>query len=113
MAKTMERRFNGRSLRKFRADYRLSQTDVARTLDIAPQAYFRYESDKVVPSVDVIMKLADAYGVSTDYLLGRSDIPNPMNFDEREVKEAFAAREELRQLRSILLPKMNQGQVAL
>ena len=83
MANYMERRFNGRSLRKFRAEYKLSQTDVARALNMAPQSYYKYESDKVVPSVDVIMKLADTYGVSTDYLLGRSDEPRPPRFDEK------------------------------
>lgn len=112
MANYMERRFNGKALRKFRADYKLSQTDVARALNMAPQSYYKYESDKVVPTVDVIMKLADTYGVSTDYLLGRSDMPNPTNFDERDVRDAFAAREELRQLRKLLSPQINQVQVS-
>lgn len=110
MAKLMERLFNGGSLRKFRAYYKLSQADVARALDMAPQAYYKYESDKVVPSVDVIMKLADVYGVSTDYLLGRSDMPNPTNFDEREVREAFAIRDDVRRLQQ-LQAKLGIGQV--
>ena len=92
MAKA-ERVFNGKSLRKFRAEYKLSQADVAKALGMAQQAYYKYESDKVVPSADVIMRLADAYNVSTDYLLGRSDMPQPTNFDEREVKAAFAFRD--------------------
>ena len=105
MANYMERRFNGRSLRKFRAEYKLSQTDVARALNMAPQSYYKYESDKVVPSVDVIMKLADTYGVSTDYLLGRSDMPQPTNFDEREVRAAFEFRDKW-QAAFQLLPNM-------
>ena len=39
------------------------------------------------------MNIADAYDVSTDYLVGRSDMPQPTNFDEREVREAFAFRD--------------------
>ena len=106
-----ERRFNGGALRKFRAEYKLSQTEVAKALNMAPQSYFKYESDMVVPSADVIMRLADAYNVSTDYLLGRSDFPRPNFYDEKDIKDAFAAREELHQLRNLLLPKVNQRQV--
>ena len=39
------------------------------------------------------MNIADAYDVSTDYLVGRSDMPRSMNFDEKEVREAFAFRD--------------------
>ena len=66
-----------------------------------------------MPSAEVIVKIADAYGVTTDYLLGRSDEPNPTDYDEHEVKDAFAAREELNQLRSILVPAIKAGQVRI
>lgn len=96
----------GAALRRFRIKFNLNQRVVAKRIGIPYQSYQTYEYGKSVPSAEVIVKIADAYGVSTDYLLGRSDMPNPTNFDEREVKEAFAAREELRQLRSLLVPAM-------
>ena len=37
----------------------------------------------------MILKIADKYNVSTDYLLGRSDVPNRTGYDEREVQAAF------------------------
>ncbi|MBR4032577.1 MAG: helix-turn-helix transcriptional regulator [Clostridia bacterium] len=98
--------FDGKSLKRFRAEKKLSQADVADTLGILPQAYYRYECNKATPSADVIMKIADAFGVTTDYLLGRSDTPQPANFDEREVKAAFAIRDDYLQLRSILEKKV-------
>jgi len=33
----------------------------------------RYEREEIKPSIDVAAKLADALGVSLDYLLGKSD----------------------------------------
>jgi len=98
-----ERIFNGKALKRFRAERKLSQMDVAGAIGIMPQAYARYEHGKTTPSVDIIMKIADTYGVSTDYLLGRSDVPNPLGVDESEMKEAFAARDILRQMQSLQL----------
>ena len=98
-----ERIFDGKALKRFRTERKLSQMDVAGAIGIMPQAYARYEHGRTTPSVDIIMKMADAYGVSTDYLLGRSDIPNPLGVDEGEMKEAFAARDILKQIQSLQL----------
>lgn len=70
------------ALRRFRKEFNLNQKQVAETLGIKQQTYQVYES-KSVPSATVILKLADAYDVSTDYLLGRSDEPRPPKFDEK------------------------------
>lgn len=63
------------SLKRFRKEFHLTQKVVADSLGIQENAYQRYEHGKVVPSVLVMMKLADAYNVSLDYLVGRSDNP--------------------------------------
>ena len=80
------------SLKRFRKDFRLSQKDVATTLGTSQQSYQAYET-RSNPSITVITRLADAYDVSTDYLLGRTESPRPAQFDEQEVKEAFAFRD--------------------
>lgn len=64
------------SLKRFRKTFNLKQKDVADTLGVKQQSYQVYESG-TKPSAEVIVKLADAYDVSTDYLLGRSDEPRP------------------------------------
>lgn len=69
------------SLRRFRKQFNLSQGDVASTLGMMQQSYFRYESGKTSPRSEDIIKLADAYNVTTDYLLGRSDEPCPPELD--------------------------------
>ena len=80
------------SFRRFRKEFNLSQKQVADTLGIKQPSYHVYEAG-TIPSATVVLKLANAYKVSTDYLLGQSDSPRPTNFDEREVKAAFAFRD--------------------
>ena len=53
-----------------------------------PQAYSRYEIGKFVPRADDIAKLATAYNVTADYLLGLSDEPRPKSQEVRD-KEFF------------------------
>lgn len=83
----------GESLKRFRSSLKLSQKKFADSVGIPCQSYQSYEYNNSVPSANVIIKMADKYNVSTDYLLGRSDKPQPTNFDEKEVKEAFALRD--------------------
>ena len=71
------------SLKRFRNQFRLSQKQVAGAGKVSWQSYQSYESGKSSPSVKIIMNIADAYDVSADYLLGRSDEPRPPKFDEK------------------------------
>ena len=64
-----------KSLRKnkgYSADY------VAEQIDIPAGSYKKYESGILNPGVPVVLKLADFYGVTTDYLLGREDKNDPI-----------------------------------
>lgn len=67
----------GEALKRFRREFKLSQKTVAQTVEVLPQVYSRYENDQRSPTVPLLIKLADEYGVTTDYLLGRSDEPRP------------------------------------
>lgn len=100
----------GESFRRFRAALKLNQKQMAESVNIPLKSYQAYEYDKSLPSVKVIMRMADTYNVSADYLLGRSDMPNPTNFDEREVREAFAIRDDVRRLQQ-LQAKLGIGHV--
>ena len=62
------------ALRRFRKEKSLKQKDVAAALGVKPPSYAVYEAN-VTPSAKVIIKIADAFNVSTDYLLGRTDTP--------------------------------------
>lgn len=49
----------------------LTQQQVAEHLNITRASYTLYETGKNTPTTDSIIKLANLYKVSTDYLLGR------------------------------------------
>lgn len=56
-----------------RVDNDLKQTEVAEILGIQQTVYSRYERGSRPIPVEYIIKLADFYHTSTDYLLGRTD----------------------------------------
>ena len=60
-------------MRDLREDHDLSQQDVAELLNVSQATYSRYESGVLdIPSISLI-KLADYYKVSVEYILGRTD----------------------------------------
>lgn len=63
-------------LRDMREDHDMSQNEVADYLGIAQTVYSRYERGFQTIPVEHLIKLADLYNVSTDYLLGRTDYPH-------------------------------------
>ncbi|MDY3985566.1 helix-turn-helix domain-containing protein [Dysosmobacter sp.] len=66
-----------RRIYDLREDRDIKQKAVAEYLGMDPTVYRRYEKGVRSVPVDVIIKLADYYKVSTDYLLGRTDDPAP------------------------------------
>jgi len=59
-----------------REDSDKTQTEVAAFLGMKQPQYYRYETGlRDIPS-DILIKLADYYGVSTDYILGRTNNPD-------------------------------------
>lgn len=64
-----------RRLRDLREDRDLKQTDVAALLGIRQTVYSRYERGYQNLTLEHLLALADYYGVSTDYILGRTNDP--------------------------------------
>ena len=62
-----------RRIRDLREDRDLLQKDIAKILNCSQVCYSRYESGKRDIPTDVLIKLADFYEVTTDYILGRTD----------------------------------------
>lgn len=61
-------------LKELRKEKGLRQEHIAVALDISMSAYCNYEQGKREPTASVIVRMADYYDVSADYLLGRSEI---------------------------------------
>lgn len=61
-------------LRQLRMDKHLRQDQVAGLIGVTKAAISAYENDIRQPSYDVLIRLANLYRVSADYLLGRQDV---------------------------------------
>ena len=60
-------------LRDLREDADLSQTELAKILDMSQTGYSKYETGENDIPTQILIKLADFYKTTTDYLLGRTD----------------------------------------
>jgi len=66
----------GKIIRKLRLEKGITQNELSNYLGLTPKMVSFYELGERFPPYDIILKLADYFNVSTDYLLGRSDIKN-------------------------------------
>ena len=64
-----------RRIRDLREDHDLTQNQVAGMLGMKQPQYFRYEQGYRDIPTDILIKLADIYQTSVDYLLGRTNNP--------------------------------------
>lgn len=62
-------------LRLLRKQKNKSQTEMADFLHVSRQAYNFYENGVREPKLDMLIKMADFFDVSIDYLLSRTDFP--------------------------------------
>ena len=87
-------------LRELREKSSLTQTQLADQISADNVQISRYETGAIAPSVDSLVKLADVFGCSIDYLLGRSDLPrigvlgsDDLKPDERRGIQAIRERD--------------------
>lgn len=64
----------GEMLRELREERRLTQIDLANIMHISSSAISSYETGAALPPVERAMEFANFFGVSLDYLFGRSGI---------------------------------------
>jgi repressor LexA len=92
-----------RHLKQLRKEWRLTQGELASRFGVTQQAVAKWESGRALPEPETISRIADFFGVSADYLLGRTDAPSASGPASRvriigAVKagyDAFALEEDL------------------
>ena len=60
-------------IKELRTAHGLTQVEFAKKLSVSKQAVSNWENNNIQPSIDMLVKIADFFGVMTDYLLGRSN----------------------------------------
>lgn len=63
----------GDRIRELRAAKGISQVELAERLSVSKQTISNWENGNILPSIEMLVKLADYFGMTTDYLLERTD----------------------------------------
>ena len=66
----------GERIKLLRTEKGLTQTELAKVLNVARSTLSQYESNQRTPSDDMKLKLSNIFNVSVYYLLGKTDIKN-------------------------------------
>lgn len=86
-------------IRDLREDMDLRQSDVANATGIDRKTISNYETGKTNPDSFAIIKLAEFFGVSTDYLLGvekaNSDLVSDAEKKPEDIKKRVAELEQI------------------
>ncbi len=86
-------------LSELRKDRHLSQREMAAILHVSPGTISNYETGKYAPSYDTLIKLADFFDVTTDYLLGRT----ASSFSIKKLEEEYIHGKSLSDIIDIML----------
>ena len=63
----------GNRIKSLRISYNLSQVQLADQLCVSKQTVSNWENGYIQPSIDILIRIAQFFSVSTDYLLGLDD----------------------------------------
>jgi transcriptional regulator with XRE-family HTH domain len=90
-------------IRDLREDRDLKQTDVAKATGIDQRTISNSENGKTIPDAYALVKLADFFGVSVDYLLGRVDLD--LYTEKRRTALIENIQKELEELKQLKYPQ--------
>ena len=74
------------NIKSLRLSYNLSQVELASALGVSKQCISNWENDYIQPSVEMLIKIAKYFNVTTDYFLGLTG-DNTVNMDGLTEKE--------------------------
>lgn len=59
----------GDTIKNLRLSYKLSQVQLANELNVSKQTISNWENNNILPSIEMLVKVAQLFSVTTDYLL--------------------------------------------
>lgn len=81
----------GDRLKELREDANMTQEQLAEKLNINKSSISSYETNSKMPSVDKLVKIADIFKVSLDYLTCRTKDPYNISMQNKVVRDAVIA----------------------
>jgi len=92
-------------LRGLREDRDMHQKDIAKLIETTQQQYSKYETGDTELSTNALTILADFYGVSTDYILGRTNRKEGMVSIQEMLTNKYSAGEVLSDIAALTLER--------
>ena len=96
---------------ELRKDYQLTQKDLAKILNVSNATISHYESSVNLPDIATVVKIADFFGVSADYLLGRTRLKMDFETFKREVRLLDGSTITAEQVLELFLKLSDNSQV--
>ena len=62
-------------VKELRNSLGINQVEFGKRINVSKQCISNWESGYIQPSIDMLIRIAETFSVSTDYLLGLSDKP--------------------------------------
>ena len=82
-----------KNLRKLREESNTTQKQLAEVVGVSQQSINKYENHNVEPDIETLVRIANYFNTSVDYLIGRTeDTPVPaeiLNEEQRRLLSAF------------------------
>lgn len=106
----------GNRIRSLREDKDLSQKDLGIKLGVSASTIGMYEQDRRSPDAEMLLKIANFFNVSTDYLLGKTDIRNPQKSNDKaslSIKEQIKLDKEAEEIINDLKVSLSQNKGSL
>ncbi|KEI75858.1 helix-turn-helix domain-containing protein [Clostridium botulinum] len=77
----------GDRLRELREEKQLTQEELGKLLNVSRQAVSSYEKGENEPTIDALVKIANIFNVSLDYLLSRTKERYNLNLEDKKNKD--------------------------
>ncbi len=79
----------GDRLRELREEKQLTQEELGKLLNVSRQAVSSYEKGENEPTIDALVKIANIFNVSLDYLLGRTKERYNLNLKDKRIRNYY------------------------
>lgn len=87
--------FHGERLKALRTEAGWSQAELAEKIDSDARQVSRYENNKVAPGLEAVIRMAETFNVSVDYLLIERAERRPLNAPSSHVDARLADLDQL------------------
>lgn len=81
-------------IKQLRKEKKLKQSDLAEIFNVDRTAVGKWEQGKNKPNADTLLVIADYFGVSTDYLLGKSDVREELVNKKEPIDDGLSGKKK-------------------